>query len=301
MKIAQSPWVPAIVNSGAAAGLNKVERTLMIDLDESKNEVTVMCSLQGGLTAAVLKEVRPDMAEKEYPRELQAATFEDAPIPKDVAATAQSILAAGEAWKPKFKSLSYVERLAGANGKPGQAVKIELRALPDGLISKRDIWRDVLDPQPDAGQYRVVEVPDGRHGDQRPSVSSALRLDMPQALPPGTMVSVERQSGSVPAFGGEQSSSDTSRCEARSSIDVDAVLPSLKGKGIALACTSSAGTPPYSMLYVESLGVALHLPVSADRIEDAKGRISDFQLEGERPALMRPTSDPADRSAGARA
>ena len=33
------------------------------------------------------------------------------------------------------------------------------------------------------------------------------------------------------------------------------------------------------MLYVESLGVALHLPVSADRIEDAKGRISDFQLE----------------------
>ena len=279
VKIAQSPWVPAIVNSGAAAGLNKVERTLMIDLDESKNEVTVMCSLQGGLTAAVLKEVRPDMAEKEYPRELQAATFEDAPIPKDVAATAQSILAAGEAWKPKFKSLSYVERLAGANGKPGQAVKIELRALPDGLISKRDIWRDVLDPQPDAGQYRVVEVPDGRHGDQRPSVSSALRLDMPQALPPGTMVSVERQSGSVPAFGGEQSSSDTSRCEARSSIDVDAVLPSLKGKGIALACTSSAGTPPYSMLYVESLGVALHLPVSADRIEDAKGRISDFQLE----------------------
>ena len=82
VKIAQSPWVPAIVNSGAAAGLNKVERTLMIDLDESKNEVTVMCSLQGGLTAAVLKEVRPDMAEKEYPRELQAATFEDAPIPR---------------------------------------------------------------------------------------------------------------------------------------------------------------------------------------------------------------------------
>ncbi|WZB60982.1 hypothetical protein WJ970_25250 [Achromobacter xylosoxidans] len=66
----------------------------------------------------------------------------------------------------------------------------------------------------------------------------------------------------MPAFGGEQSSSDTSRCEARSSIDVDAVLPSLKGKGIALACTSSTGTPPYSMLYVESLGVALHLPVS---------------------------------------
>ena len=64
VKIAQSPWVPAIVNSGAAAGLNKVERTLMIDLDESKNEVTVMCSLQGGLTAAVLKEVRPDMAER---------------------------------------------------------------------------------------------------------------------------------------------------------------------------------------------------------------------------------------------
>ena len=144
VKIAQSPWVPAIVNSGAAAGLNKVERTLMIDLDESKNEVTVMCSLQGGLTAAVLKEVRPDMAEKEYPRELQAATFEDAPIPKDVAATAQSILAAGEAWKPKFKSLSYVERLAGANGKPGQAVKIELRALPDGLISKREIYGEMF-------------------------------------------------------------------------------------------------------------------------------------------------------------
>ncbi|WZB73024.1 LysR substrate-binding domain-containing protein [Achromobacter xylosoxidans] len=144
VKIAQSPWVPAIVNSGAAAGLNKVERTLMIDLDESKNEVTVMCSLQGGLTAVVLKEVRPDMAEKEYPRELQAATFEDAPIPKDVAATAQSILAIGEAWKPKFKSLSYVERLAGANGKPGQAVKIELRALPDGLISKREIYGEMF-------------------------------------------------------------------------------------------------------------------------------------------------------------
>ena len=111
---------------------------------------------------------------------------------------------------------------------------------------------------------------------------------MPQALPPGTMVSVERQSGSVPAFGGEQSSSDTSRCEARSSIDVDAVLPSLKGKGIALACTSSAGTPPYSMLYVESLGVALHLPVSADRIEDAKGASATFSWKGERPALMRP-------------
>ena len=91
--------------------------------------------------------------------------------------------------------------------------------------------------------------------------------------------SASKAKRSVPAFGGEQSSSDTSRCEARSSIDVDAVLPSLKGKGIALACTSSAGTPPYSMLYVESLGVALHLPVSADRIEDAKGRISDFQLE----------------------
>ena len=217
----------------------------MIDLDESKNEVTVMCSLQGGLTAAVLKEVRPDMAEKEYPRELQAATFEDAPIP-DVAATAQSILAAGEAWKPKFKSLS-VERLAGANGKArpsGQDRTARLARWSD--IEARDIWRDVLDPQPDAGQYRVVEVPDGRHGGPAPVGRSALRLDMPQASPPGTMVSVERQSGSVPAFGGEQSSSDTSRCEARSSIDVDAVLPSLKGKGIALACTSSAGTPPYS-------------------------------------------------------
>ena len=62
----------------------------------------------------------------------------------DVAATAQSILAAGEAWKPKFKSLSYVERLAGANGKPGQAVKIELRALPDGLISKREIYGEMF-------------------------------------------------------------------------------------------------------------------------------------------------------------
>lgn len=280
VKIAQSPWVPAIVNSGAAAGLNKVERTLMIDLDESKNEVTVMCSLQGGLTAAVLKEVRPDMAEKEYPRELQAATFEDAPIPKDVAATAQSILAAGEAWKPKFKSLSYVERLAGANGKPGQAVKIELRALPDGLISKREMYGEMFSTRSlMLGNIALLKFQMVGMGDERPSVSSALRLDMPQALPPGTMVSVERESGSVPAFGGEQSSSDTSRCEARSSIDVDAVLPSLKGKGIALACTSSAGTPPYSMLYVESLGVALHLPVSADRIEDAKGRISDFQLE----------------------
>ena len=69
------------------------------------------------------------------------------------------------------------------------------------------------------------------------------------------MVSVERQSGSVPAFGGEQSSSDTSRCEARSSIDVDAVLPS-RGHCAGLHILGRHA-PPYSMLYVESLGVAL--------------------------------------------
>ncbi|WZB60983.1 hypothetical protein WJ970_25255 [Achromobacter xylosoxidans] len=169
VKIAQSPWVPAIVNSGAAAGLNKVERTLMIDLDESKNEVTVMCSLQGGLTATVLKEVRPDMAEKEYPRELQAATFEDAPIPKDVAATAQSILAVRRGMETEIQ-VPELRRTVGGRQRQarpsGQDRTARLARWSD--IEARDIWRDVLDPQPDVGQYRVVEVPDGRHGGPAP-------------------------------------------------------------------------------------------------------------------------------------
>ncbi|MCZ2986456.1 hypothetical protein NYY78_19235, partial [Acinetobacter baumannii] len=81
----------------------QVERVLIVEPEGTQGtQSRVSCSVQGGVNAGVLAQLRPDIAPVDYPRTQVEPSFTEVDVPANVRQRLDSPLL-----QPKFKTLSY--------------------------------------------------------------------------------------------------------------------------------------------------------------------------------------------------
>jgi hypothetical protein len=138
-----SAWLPVKTAGGTVPKSGTVERALLIEPDDKdKSLVTVTCNIQGSVEAAILKELRPDIEENDYPKKPEVVTFEGVNVAPELIAKLQLALKQQTLFMPKFTKAVVAYRKVSVKGGFAQT---------DTLIHTKGGLVDVLE---DVGQFK---------------------------------------------------------------------------------------------------------------------------------------------------
>ena len=247
VKVLNSPWVKLKMNSGVAAGLSRTERAFFIERDDEKKITRITCSIQGGVTPAILKEVRPDIEPKDYPIQISENLFEETQIPAEVMTVVNQLDVANSVWKPKFKTLTY-SYLSSNPKKPSQyddePVTVQARALPNGLIQVKEIYN----PQFTVDRLLIadmIQLKSRLNGlsDGRVYLTTHLSASLPKTLSAGQKIQASWRGESVPKSVEDDINSNVNplNCELGTQISANTIHPELKGYATKITCNDQKG------------------------------------------------------------
>ncbi len=256
IKIPGSRWLPLATSSNTPTGLRKIERVLLIEPHETlKDVVRVSCSLQGGVTADVLKEIRPDIAPKDYPKQLNATWFEDMQIPEGVAKVAYNTTLT-----PRFKKLSYTyNRKKTDSSRVEDSVTVEMEAQ-DRLVQVREIYSPSFNVQRLmlAGMVQLKSRMNGI-GDGGGALTTDLKLSLPATFSKGAKLSVYEVMKMQPSRVGEKEAQVSIFCDVAEEFEATKVFPTLTGRAFKLSCTSEKKNDITTKIFLEDLGITVDL------------------------------------------
>jgi hypothetical protein len=261
--LAGTRWLPLKTSSNTPVGEVNVERVFIIEQDEDNENITrVSCSLQGGVNADILREIRPDIAPKDYPVSLSATLFDDVQTPGNV-----NRIVRDSQWKPGFKKLSYtfIPKSSGsARTKKPKTITINMEAL-DNLVQVREIYSPFFHVQrlmlAGPGQIQLK----GRiNNTGRVFLTTDIKTSFPVMLKKDEKLSVVTKTKEQPPMraGGDEEMQFSRLCTIIEAFDAKEVFPMLTGRAYRMSCTFN-DKEVGDIGYIEDLGISIELDVTS--------------------------------------
>jgi hypothetical protein len=287
VKVPGSRWLPIDTKVGTPAGMLRIERVFSIEPEGEKptGVVRVSCSLQGGVTGAILKEERPDIDQKDYPAQMKTAFFDDAPIPADVVASLDVARGSNELWKPKFKKIIYTTKTKSSSLKDSE-MTVEVEAQKDGLLRTRETYSPTFNVQRlMLAQLVNLKSRMNAYSDGRVYVAKNLQLALPAALQPGAVISLSTDAEYVPKRAGDALMHSSWKCEAKERFDASKIFSTLSGQAVSLACeTIGPNRGTTTKAFIEDLGLVVELASESSQFGSRSSVFTRFEVERDVPA-----------------
>ncbi|NWE23373.1 hypothetical protein [Pseudomonas sp. P7548] len=237
---------------GKAPGLRHVERVLIVEPENTQGTQTrVSCSVQGGVNAGILAELRPDIAPVDYPRTVVETSIGDVPVPANVRQQLDVPLL-----QPRFKTLSYSYVSKDGSGKDNP-VRVTFNA-EGGLLRKNEAYGEAfnVDRLMLADLVQLKSKMNGLGADQVMQTQSA-ELKVPSSWAPGQTLSAYMKMAYMPVKPTDKPTDTTLTCQVGERFPASQVFTSLTGDAIRLTCEQ--GDYKSTRAFIEDLGVALTL------------------------------------------
>lgn len=282
VKVPGSRWLPINTKAGTPAGMLRVERVFSIEPEDDKatGVVRVSCSLQGGVTGAILKEERPDIDQKDYPAQMKTTFFDDVPVSSEVTASLDEARGSNERWRPKFKRIVYTTKNKSSKFKESE-ITVELEAQKDGLLRTRETYSSTFNVQRlMLAQLVNLKSRMNAYSDGRVYVARNLKLALPATLQPGSVINFSTDAEYVPKRVGDAPMHFSWKCEAKDRYDASKIFPTLTGKVVPLACEStgsSSGTN--TKAFIEDLGIVVDLAAESSLTGSYSSVFTRFEVE----------------------
>lgn len=246
-------WRAIKPQPGKAPGTRQVERVLIVEPEGTQGtQSRVSCSVQGGVNAGVLAQLRPDIAPVDYPRTQVEPSFTEVDVPANVRQRLDSPLL-----QPKFKTLSYRYVSKRGDGSKDLPVSVTFKA-EGGLLVKNEAYGNTFDVDR-LTQADLIQLKSKMNGvgDGRVLQTRDIELNVPTRWAPGQTLSARLQMVNVPAQPTDKPYDTSLTCTVGERIPARQVFASLNGDAIKLACDQ--GDYKTSRVFIEDLGVALTL------------------------------------------
>lgn len=252
LKVGNS-WRSIKPQPGKAPGTRNVERVLIIEPEGKQGtQSRISCSVQGGVNAALLAMLRPDIAPVDYPRTQVETSLGDVEVPAAVLQRLDSPLL-----QPKFKTLSYTYLSKKGDGSEDSPTSVTLKA-EGGLLVKNEVYGPVfnVDRLMQADLIQLKSKMNGV-GDGRVLQTRTAELKLPTSWTPGQTLTAHLSMVNVPAKPTDKPNDTTLTCKVGERFPASQVFATLTGDAIRLACDQ--GDYKTSRAFIEDLGVALTL------------------------------------------
>ncbi|MGY2399678.1 hypothetical protein [Pseudomonas sp. SDO5271_S396] len=237
---------------GKAPGLRNVERVLIVEPEGKQGtQSRVSCSVQGGVNAGILAQLRPDIAPVDYPRTVPETSIGEVPVPASVLQRLDAPLL-----QPRFKTLSYTYLSKSGDGKDAP-ITVTFKT-EGGLLVKNEAYGSAfnVDRLMLADLVQLKSKMNGI-GDGQVLQTREAELKVPTTWAPGQTLSARLHMAYVPAKPTDTPTETTLTCTVGERIPARQVFASLTGDAIQLACEQ--GDYRSSRVFIEDLGVALTL------------------------------------------
>lgn len=250
-------WQSINPQPGKAPGTRQVERVLIVEPQGKQGtQSRVSCSVQGGVNAGLLAQLRPDIAPVDYPRTQIETNFSDVEVPASVLQRLDSPLL-----QPKFKTLSYTYLSKKGDGSKDLPTSVTFKA-EGGLLVKNEAYGNTfnVDRLTQADLIQLKSKMNGV-GDGRVLQTREVELKLPNNWAPGQTLSARLQMVNVPAQPTDKPYPTSLTCTVGERIPARQVFAALTGDAIKLACDQ--GDYKTSRVFIEDLGVALTLELTS--------------------------------------
>jgi hypothetical protein len=180
--------------AGQAPGTRHVERVLIVEPEGKQGtQSRVSCSVQGGVDAALLALLRPDIAPVDYPRTVVEPSINDVEVPAGVLQHLDAPLL-----QPKFKTLTYTYRAKKGDGSPYSPTSVTLSA-DGGLLNKNEVYNSTfhVERQTKADLIQLKSKMNGI-GDGRVLQTREVELNLPTSWTPGQTLSARLRMANMP-------------------------------------------------------------------------------------------------------
>ena len=253
-------WQAIKPQPGKAPGTRHVERVLIVEPEGKQGtQSRVSCSVQGGVNAALLAQLRPDIAPVDYPRTLVEPGINDVEVPASVLQHLNAPLL-----QPKFKTLTYTYRAKKDDGSLDSPTSVTFSA-DGGLLNKNEVYNDTfhVERQTKADLIQLKSKMNGI-GDGRVLLTHEITLDIPPTWTPGQTLSARMTMADVPAKPTDTSRITPLNCVVGQRFPARQVFASLTGDAIKLECDQ--GDYKTTRAFIEDLGLAMTLESTSDKI-----------------------------------
>lgn len=274
VKILKSPWLK-VDSPNNAPGRARAERVFLIER-EKQDTVRISCSLQGAISADILRDNRPDIDPADYPVQLLPGWFDKVQVPVEVVSAVAQARGDNTLWRPRFKHLQYTVHTKPANGNPYD-VRIELKAASNGLVRVTESHNGgIMIRRLTLGAYLNLKTRIDSLVEGRVFLVKSLNLELPRSTDAGNHLRSSSTNALMPERPGELASDSQTRCEFGERFSASELHPALPGQAVALQCRVDSG-PTEDKSFLEDLGVTM----SATR--QAQGgyatQVTDLELE----------------------
>ncbi|MGC6372199.1 hypothetical protein [Pseudomonas sp. K2I15] len=242
-------WLSIEPMPGSAPGKSRVERVLLLEPEGAQTRLS--CSVQGAVDAALLVQLRPDIAPAEYPQTRLETAIGDVAVPQDVLKKLDSPLLA-----PKFKSLTYTYTTKQNGPLKRNPVSVVLEA-EGGLLNKTEKYGSFQVERLTKADLIQLKAKMIGLGDDEVLQTSELEFKAPQSWSPGQTLSARLLMKHVPAKPNDEPTKTQTQCTVGERMPARQVFASLPGDAIKLACIQ--GDNRTSSVFIEDLGVAVTL------------------------------------------
>jgi hypothetical protein len=253
-------WQAIKPRPGVAPGTREVERVLLVEPEGSDGtQSRVSCSLQGGVDAALLAWLRPDIAPVDYPRTVVEPSINDVAVPASVLQRLDSALL-----QPKFKTLSYTYLSKKSDGSPDTPVSVTFAAA-GGLLNKNEIYSDTFHVER-LVQADLIQLKSKMNGvgDGQVLLTREAELSIPSSWTPGQTLSAHLHMANVPGKPTDTPLETSVSCKVGQRFPARQVFASLTGDAIKLECVQDDYKT--SRAFIEDLGIALTLETTSSKM-----------------------------------
>lgn len=261
VKVLSSPWVRIRASNGPV-GLSRVERMFAIEANPENDQVRVFCSIQGGVNADVLKEIRPDMELNEYPKTISKNLFDEIEVAPSVMAEAIRVQKLNPAMRPQFNKIRY-SYLSKNPKQPKSSdetpVEIELDALPNGLIHRKEIYDPAftVDRLLLADMFQLKSRMNGL-GNGSVFLTTELKIDMPQTWNVGDEFKEYRKGEYRPKQIEDSAVEPTEgACVISNKIAAKTIFSTIQGTATIVDCNDKDGSKN-QYAFLDNYGITLN-------------------------------------------
>lgn len=264
VRIGKSQWLKINTGAGSIPQANSTERAFIVEsMEGNKGATRVSCSLQGAVSAELLKTERPDLG----PADLPPAP----PEPEEIAMPAANVLStidaaapAGSVWRPRFRAIKMIAAYQGA--RPFK-MGIEMKQV-DGLLRVREQYtsESFVDRLSFAGlqQLGFRIYLNRRATGKAPYLIEELTMALPAQLEPGETLSFSSK-GRDANDRNKPADLFSRTCKIGTTMAASDIHPSLSGQASILECKTSAGFKD-RYAFLQDLGVAVLISSGNDQI-----------------------------------
>lgn len=261
VKLPGTGWLRVNVPAGTAAGTTRIERVLVIEPSGTNpDEVRVSCSLQGGVTAALLQELRPDIDASEHPRRMSATLFEETVVPEKALSALESagVVDPQSLWAPKFKRLMYTYEYGAADAP--HVVTVEMQSNGT-LINARELYQ-TINVQRLTAAGGLIQLKSRINGlaNSRVLLTEEVALALPAELAVGQTFTLRARVRYAPAAPGDEATKLLLSCVVRGFSEAQKLFATLRGRTVDLSCKRGEGKDSEELAFIEEVGVAVSWP-----------------------------------------